>query len=685
MSAMSRTAVAVLVVALLFTLACGGGGSSSSATPPVFSLSAPGAASEGASFTYTLQASDPKGGSVSFAIVSAPTGATLSGATISWTPTHAQSRQPNEFTVKATSSSGGTATASFTVTPAGTVRGTQIATYWSNGTPTQVPADLSLMALKALVPDGNGGYVTCAGQGASDGTFSIPNVPAGYYWLLSQSMTASASTYYWSNSNDIDLGSDFSGHPHTISTGLPPGTTVTGNFNVSGMDPWSNWMYLTPPPANYSYSGLIGVSPEAAAEISVLTTDTTLGLPSQPIIADGATSCTGQLSIIARPFPIEASAGDNTYILQTNTSRPSGSFQMNGWTIGSVTKFLGPLQLTMDSNTSTVDIDGEFAAANPASARFKIKAAGFASAIAATNSNAGNAAGQWFGPGPQLGAKASVTPVPSRYAPPQIAFIFPGSLGGGLTGDTLASVYNSGQIADYDSGDVSFVNPFAAPAQLVYNADQYVYVPIYQSGNAGFAGVGITGYMTTTAPTADKPFDLPMGNVQTPQINGANLFQTTNVSQPVQLSWSAPTGLTPSGYEIRIAGYKFSTTCPGQPTGPSFCVEFVSNTRLFTTNTSVSLPSGVLQDGVQYVFTIRALADAATDFLKAPFRGSWNRAYSDVISNLITVGTAPAPASTPAVRTNSTGTSKHVLMIQDSNGGVQSFYCTGEGVTNCTW
>jgi hypothetical protein len=173
-----------------------------------------------------------------------------------------------------------------------------------------------------------------------------------------------------------------------------------------------------------------------------------------------------------------------------------------------------------------------------------------------------------------------------------------------------------------------------------------------------------------------------MGNVQNPVINGSNLFQATNVSQPLQLNWSAPTGLTPSGYEVLIDGFSFPSTCPVAPLKVTFCPEVVSSVRLFTTDTSITLPSGALQDGVQYQFMIHALADGSTDFLKAPHRGSWNRAYSDVISNLITVGSAPVPASTTAVQMNATGTSKHTIAIRDSNGTMHSYSCESEA--NCT-
>src|SRR5208282_1320130 len=111
----------LLLIALFLTclVACG---SNSNSTPqnPVFTSTPVTAASQDTSYIYQLAATDPSGGTVTFSLVTEPAGATLSGSTINWTPTAAESRISNSFTAKATSSSGGGATQSWTVTPTGT-------------------------------------------------------------------------------------------------------------------------------------------------------------------------------------------------------------------------------------------------------------------------------------------------------------------------------------------------------------------------------------------------------------------------------------------------------------------------------------------------------------------------------------------------------------------------------------
>jgi hypothetical protein len=278
-----------------------------------------------------------------------------------------------------------------------------------------------------------------------------------------------------------------------------------------------------------------------------------------------------------------------------------------------------------------------------------------------------------------------------RYAPVALAIpSIPGLFRSGLAlADlSMSSSFGAGPlITDFDAGDVSFVNPYPGATVPLYAANQQAFALIYQSGNSRLSFAGYNGYTTTTTPTATKPFDLPMGNVQSPQINGTSLFQATQVSQPITLTWQAPVGLTPSGYQVNVVGFAFPTTCPGSgtyiPPVGSFCPEILSSMRLVTTGTSVSIPPGLLQDGVQYVFTIHAISDSATDFLKAPNRGSWNRAYSDVVSSLITVGAAaPAPSAAP-VRMNMTGAIKSVFVVRDSNGEPHISSCKDVSEASC--
>src|SRR5947209_10448547 len=85
------------------------------APAPAFSSTAPAAASEGVVYTYTLTATDPVSTAITYAVKSGPSGASVNGSSLSWTPTHAQSRVANDFDITATTAAGGTADQKFTV------------------------------------------------------------------------------------------------------------------------------------------------------------------------------------------------------------------------------------------------------------------------------------------------------------------------------------------------------------------------------------------------------------------------------------------------------------------------------------------------------------------------------------------------------------------------------------------
>ncbi len=151
---------------------------------PVFTSVPVMAATQDVAYTYPLAATDPAGGSVTFSLTASPTGAALSANTVTWTPTAAQSRVSNSFTVKATTTSGGTASQSWMVTPGGTITVNWQNNYWTATGPVQVPAQASVATtLSAMWTNPDGSITVEKSSATSPGVFSIPNVPGGYYWL----------------------------------------------------------------------------------------------------------------------------------------------------------------------------------------------------------------------------------------------------------------------------------------------------------------------------------------------------------------------------------------------------------------------------------------------------------------------------------------------------------------------
>jgi hypothetical protein len=102
-----RCVLALVLFTVALLTACGGSSpsSSSSRSTPLFTSTPVTQASQGVAYSYQLAAIDPAGGSVTFALSTMPSGATLGGNTVNWTPTAAESRVSNNFVATATTSS----------------------------------------------------------------------------------------------------------------------------------------------------------------------------------------------------------------------------------------------------------------------------------------------------------------------------------------------------------------------------------------------------------------------------------------------------------------------------------------------------------------------------------------------------------------------------------------------------
>jgi hypothetical protein len=219
----------VLVTLIVFLLtACSGNNTISVPAAPVFTSTPGTQAAEGSPYSYQLAAS---GTAVAFSLSNAPTGATLSGNTLSWTPTAQQSRTPNSFTVTANASGGASATQSWAVTPSGTIQVSHVDTLWNENGSTSVSFNWSVISpfVAALVPQPDGSFQSLTGAIGANGTFEIPNVPAGYYWLR-----LGPRDTYWTSSSTFDVGNDYS--VPTANLAAPTTSTTFINFSFTSLD-----------------------------------------------------------------------------------------------------------------------------------------------------------------------------------------------------------------------------------------------------------------------------------------------------------------------------------------------------------------------------------------------------------------------------------------------------------------
>jgi hypothetical protein len=568
--------------------------------PPKFSSVAPTTASEAEPYSYKVAATDPSGGTVSFAITRGPANASIAGTTLSWTPSHAQSRVANSFTITAATSEGASAIQTFSVIPTGNVDGLVNTAYYDRSGTTTVGFDLSASgSVTAYVPNSSGGFTAIAGTGNSDGTFTIASVPAGNYWLA-----IGAYYYGWTDQSDPVLTGAQVGRPDAISG------QQTLQFNVS---------------LNHALQdgdGIVWYS--ADAPVDTLYSD------------DLAGSAFCLRTSLLGPL-LDASKGDQVFLnhLQsTSVGTGSAAVITESWNSSSITETSdGPINVTgamteVPTNaTVRLNIKGsQFAALDPQLALNGIQGRTSILSVLAQPYGApdisgagtfGNAQQSWVTPTFDTGAWAML----AAYADAN-----------GITTDS-------------DQGNLNYGNPFASDkfaAVLQYSYNVAGPTPIYPAVSPPDGGVQTTTHTTTT--TTSVPQGLSglwpvfggivtgmggeaevitapgtgavdavepiIGPVLSTKVNGQSFSSgTLATTLSPTISWMTPSLGTPDRYIVSLFALtssvqtiKVDTVVLGYNTNynANCCLTFT------TTSTSIAIPPGVLQDGTYYALDIEA-------------------------------------------------------------------------------
>lgn len=234
---LSYAVASCFIITITLFVGCGGGSSQSGQLAPVqsvvrFSSHPTTAANEADPYSYTPSATDTANGTITFAVTQAPDGAIFSGSILNWTPTSAQSRLANAFTLTATSSAGGSAQQTWSVTPTGVIRGQQLITWHKEDGAVTTPNNLTSFPINVLVPS-SAGYTILPGTGAADGTFTVPKVPGGTYVLQFYN------NYFQTSRSQIDLSFDILGRPNAQIA-----SSMTRQLQVNGMAPWQTNDYF---------------------------------------------------------------------------------------------------------------------------------------------------------------------------------------------------------------------------------------------------------------------------------------------------------------------------------------------------------------------------------------------------------------------------------------------------------
>ncbi len=465
-----------------------------------------------------------------------------------------------------------------TATPLRIVTGLYSFTYHQDNATTLQPLNLTATPIQVLVPNATGGFDALTGQGNSDGTFSIPNVPVGYYWLKF------GRTYLWTNVDHVEWVFDNYGRADSVYPGTSPTTLA---MNATGLNTWqgTDELFWTVPNQGFTYS----------------TYGLTVTNPPNP--GDTALS-SYTLDFIQNGFPLlDATKGDQAYLTQLTTRTASGeAYRALGKT------FYLPATTMADGVATTVN-GGFLDIPQTSTLHLGWKRSALAAMTTAVNPNATVAQtefGLWLSP---LGTGVGI---------PSDAF--------------QLFTYDSGNVnatTDLDLGDLPYGNPF--PSTWTPLAETYFTWAV--SYMAPGASTPVTMYRsaytaTTTMPSAAAPITPLLSPVQNPRINGKTLFsnQLSVGTNPV-IAWDAPATGAPTGYVVTI--YQLVNQGGASVLPGLYRYTFRTSARQFT------VPPGVMTSGNTYIVTISAVRNPGYTYASNPFQSGFPYGSSPTASAIV--------------------------------------------------
>ena len=434
------------------------------------------------------------------------------------------------------------------------------------------------------MPQPDGSFKSLSGTAGANGTFEIPNVPAGYYWLR----LAPRDTY-WTSSSTFDVGNDF----FFVPTANPPAPTTSTTY------------------MNFSFTSL-----DATAAPGVLQFDT----PESAALNYWASTNAGSTTSVGGDVinsNLDSSAIKNAFVRQYE---PTAFGSMNGYVLGPALT-LSNLSLTTGGHNT---ISGALNPTVPASINLSVKGSAWTPLFDHIAPTAPTTVGGGF--------YLSVQPYIAADGP-NVSLSNPIDLI--WTKAYIVSAFTSPSCSinpplttDVEAGTVQYSDPFPTTWRRTFRVCQSASVAVPVPGGTT-QGINVTNNQTTSLPTATvQPLLSP---VQNPKINGTDLFTAGTINgTAVTLSWDPPAIGTPFGYNVAI----MSTT-----TFPNGTVGYFSSTTLGTAKTSMTIPPDLLRSGQTYLFVISSRVDGRANMETSPHRSSLPVANADVISAPITIST----------------------------------------------
>jgi hypothetical protein len=374
--------------------------------------------------------------------------------------------------------------------PTRTVSGTRIGHYKDG----PVPIDLSTRTIAALVPNGVGSYWTFSGTGTAAGTFSIPNVPYGYYLLQL------GGRYIWTKNTVVNADYDLAYRSSAVTA--DPATTLT--FNLRNLNPWQT-------------NDVLELVDTSAGAFELF-----------PGGTEGETTFAGTFPYSSNLN--DSTQGDKTYLLQESTQ------YAGGYRILVASSYFSPSNFTQVDAVDT-QLTGKLRTIQPnQSFRFNVNGADLAAATLAAN------------PGATIANTVFALDVfPGNMARGWIV----------STPDLVSYDLNSDAppfTANADLGDVLYGNPFPKTFTL-FALYQYSAQTSYLAPGAS-SPAAITTFVygsTVTLPTSTRPLRLMVGTVVQPAVGRADFVANqSGMGLMPTLSWKPPKVGIAHAYQVLV-------------------------------------------------------------------------------------------------------------------------------------
>lgn len=460
----------------------------------------------------------------------------------------------------------------------GDVLGTMIDTYVTEVGDVAKPV---VAALTALSPTAGGGFTSVAGKVAADGTFRIPGVPDGPFYLrIDANDYLVGPVFIFSQGRELDLGTVRLGRPSPKECCYDTTPLV---LDLAGLDPWVG-------------GDSIDVFSLGAGGQSHLVDG-----GSDVLVAEGATTVTGYDLNAAQLgwMGIDGTKGDRATVTQSVMRR------LEGGDVLAVAKAFTPAPFSVVSGQKTT-LSGTFSDVTTQSLALSTKPSHYAPFA------------------PQVGPHAVVFSHEVRA--------FANAAGPGRiersNGEERWGIGPQLFLAFDDSGsdntiELSFGNPYPAAWGAVATVLQMFSV-VYDDPATGEPLPGTQfAFMGSSMPLeelASSPLTPVLGPPTNLAVNGASAYELQRGFGPTPtLSWSAPMLGAPVEYIVAID----KTNLLGPVEGGAV---------FHTTTTELKIPPGLLEVGAFY--TVKVTAETAVD-PTAPFKRSTRRAFADTLSALL--------------------------------------------------